>query len=137
MNPYEALYILVPELDEETNKAAIEKFKGIVEANGGEIVGVDEWGKRRLAYPIDYKTEGYYILMSFDSAPELPAGLNLLHESHLGRVFTIIFRGNTQQIIERLAALDPVYMEAVPLTLEEIFIYELGGADYAVRDIVL
>lgn len=49
----------------------------------------------------------------------------------------IIFRGNTQQITERLAALDPVYMEAVPLTLEEIFIYELGGADYAVRDIVL
>ena len=52
-------------------------------------------------------------------------------------VFTIIFRGSTQQITERLAALDPVYMEAVPLTLEEIFIYELGGADYAVRDIVL
>lgn len=75
MNPYEALYILVPELDEETNKAAIEKFKGIVEANGGEIVDVDEWGKRRLAYPIDYKTEGYYVLMSFDSAPELPAEL--------------------------------------------------------------
>ena len=71
-----------------------------------------------------------------EGAPELPAGLNMLHESHLGRVFTIIFRGNTQQITERLAALDPVYMEAVPLTLEEIFIYELGGADYAVRDIV-
>lgn len=72
MHPYEALYILVPELDEETTKSAIEKFKGIVEANAGQIVGVDEWGKRRLAYPIDYKTEGYYVLMSFDSAPELP-----------------------------------------------------------------
>ena len=77
------------------------------------------------------------IVFRGEGAPELPAGLNLLHESHLGRVFTIIFRGNTQQITERLAALDPVYMEAVPLTLEEIFIYELGGADYAVRDIVL
>ena len=52
-------------------------------------------------------------------------------------MLTIIFRGNTKQITERLAALDPVYMEAVPLTLEEIFIYELGGADYAGRDIVL
>ena len=61
----------------------------------------------------------------------------MLHESLLGGLFTIIFRGNTQQITGRLAALDPVYMEAVPLTLEEIFIYELGGADYAVRDIVL
>lgn len=75
MNPYEALYIIVPELDEEATKAAIEKFKGIVESNAGEVAGVDEWGKRRLAYPIDYKTEGYYVLMSFNSAPEFPAEL--------------------------------------------------------------
>ena len=75
MNPYEALYIIVPELDEEATKATIEKFKGIVESNAGEFAGVDEWGKRRLAYPIDYKTEGYYVLMSFNSAPEFPAEL--------------------------------------------------------------
>lgn len=75
MNPYEALYIIVPELDEEATKAPIEKFKGIVESNAGEVAGVDEWGKRRLAYPIDYKTEGYYVLMSFNSAPEFPAEL--------------------------------------------------------------
>ena len=75
MNQYEALYIIVPEIDEETNKATIEKFKGIVESNAGEIVSVDEWGKRRLAYAIDYKTEGYYVLMSFNSAPEFPAEL--------------------------------------------------------------
>jgi len=75
MNQYEALYIIVPEIDEEATKATIEKFKGIVEANAGEVVSVDEWGKRRLAYPIDYKTEGYYVLMSFNSAPEFPAEL--------------------------------------------------------------
>lgn len=75
MNPYEALYIIVPELDEEATKATIEKFKGIVESNAGEVAGVDEWGKRRLACPIDYKTEGYYVLMSFNSAPEFPAEL--------------------------------------------------------------
>lgn len=75
MNQYEALYIIVPEIDEETTKATIEKFKGIVESNAGEIVSVDEWGKRRLAYAIDYKTEGYYVLMSFNSAPEFPAEL--------------------------------------------------------------
>lgn len=75
MNPYEALYIIVPEQDEEATKATIEKFKGIVESNAGEVAGVDEWGKRRLAYPIDYKTEGYYVLMSFNSAPEFPAEL--------------------------------------------------------------
>ena len=75
MNQYEALYIIVPEIDEETTKATIEKFKGIVESNAGEVVSVDEWGKRRLAYAIDYKTEGYYVLMSFNSAPEFPADL--------------------------------------------------------------
>ena len=75
MNQYEALYIIVPEINEEATKAEIEKFKGIVEANKGEEITVDEWGKRRLAYAIDYKTEGYYVLMTFAGAPELPAEL--------------------------------------------------------------
>ena len=75
MNQYEVLYIIVPELDEEAIRASIDKFKGIVESNGGEVVSVDEWGKKKLAYAIDYKTEGYYVLMSFNSAPEFPPEL--------------------------------------------------------------
>ena len=75
MNQYEALYIIDVALDEETNRSVIEKFKGIVEANGGEVTDVNEWGKRKLAYAINYKTEGYYVLMSFASAPELPKEL--------------------------------------------------------------
>ena len=75
MNQYEVLYIIVPEIDEEATRAAIEKFKGIAESNGAEIVAIDEWGKRTLAYPIDYKTEGTYVLMSFNSAPEFPKEL--------------------------------------------------------------
>ena len=103
-------------------------------------VGIMNKGKvllERSLSELQENTVKMQIVFRGEGAPELPAGLNLLHESHLGRVFTIIFRGNTQQITERLAALDPVYMEAVPLTLEEIFIYELGGADYAVREIIL
>ena len=103
-------------------------------------VGIMNKGKvllERSLSELQENTVKMQIVFRGEGAPELPTGLNMLHESHLGRVFTIIFRGNTQQITERLAALDPVYMEAVPLTLEEIFIYELGGADYAVRDIVL
>ena len=53
MNKYENLYVITPELEEEAIKAIIEKFSGIITANGGEIESVDEWGKRRLAYPID------------------------------------------------------------------------------------
>lgn len=69
--------------------------------------------------------------------PRLPAELNILHKSHVGRVYTYILRGNSQEIQRRMAITEPLLMEAIPLTLEEIFIYELGGADYAVRDIVL
>ena len=75
MNQYEALYIILPDLDEEATHASIEKFKGIVESNNGEIVAIDEWGKKRLAYEINDKTEGYYVLMSFNSAPEFPKEL--------------------------------------------------------------
>lgn len=69
--------------------------------------------------------------------PPLPEGLNVLHTSQIGRVYTLIVRGDPTQIKERMAALNPILMEMLPLSLEEIFIYELGGEDYAVRDIVL
>ena len=70
-------------------------------------------------------------------APTLPETLTVLHRSAVGRVHTIIFRGAQHDIEAALAQFKPVFMEAVPLTLEEIFIYELGGADYAVKDIIL
>ncbi len=66
-----------------------------------------------------------------------PGDMTVLHQSAVGRVHTIIFRGKQSAIEQRLAGYAPVFMEAVPLTLEEIFIYELGGADYAVKDILL
>ena len=75
MNKYESLYVITPELEEEATKAIIEKFSGIIATNGGVIEGVDEWGKRRLAYPIDYKTEGYYVLVNFEAESELPKEL--------------------------------------------------------------
>lgn len=75
MNLYEVLYIIVSDLDEEATRASVEKFKGIVESNGGEVVSVDEWGKRKLAYEINDRTEGYYVLMSFNSSPEFPREL--------------------------------------------------------------
>ena len=61
----------------------------------------------------------------------------MLHASRIGRVHTLIMRMNAQEAAERLAVYQPLLVDAVPLTLEEIFIYELGGADYAVKEIVL
>ena len=69
--------------------------------------------------------------------PELPADLEILHESCLGRVHTFIVRGYPALVKSRMAVYQPILLEALPLSLEEIFIYELGGEDYAVRDIVL
>ena len=75
MNKYEAMYIVTPEMENEAIKGIIEKFSGIITANGGEIEKTDEWGRKKLAYPIDYKTEGYYVLVNFAAAPELPREL--------------------------------------------------------------
>ena len=69
--------------------------------------------------------------------PDLPADLQVLHVSQVGRIHTLIIRGTAEEASNRLAGYAPLLMEALPLTLEEIFIYELGGEDYAVREIVL
>ena len=69
--------------------------------------------------------------------PQLPADLEVLNVAQVGRIHTLIVRGNATEVTNRLAVYAPILMEALPLTLEEIFIYELGGEDYAVRDIVL
>ena len=67
----------------------------------------------------------------------LPEGLNVLHESRVGQVRTLILRGRTEEISAVVAAAGPLFYDLLPLTLEEIFIYELGGEHYAVRDVLL
>ena len=69
--------------------------------------------------------------------PVLPAELNILHRSHVGRVYTYIVQGSREEILRRMQITDPVLLESIPLTLEEIFIYELGGVEYAAKDILL
>ena len=72
---YEVVYIRDPALGEEAIAAMIEKFKALVETQG-TVAAIDDWGKRRLAYPINDLNEGHYVLMTFTSAPELPAELD-------------------------------------------------------------
>ena len=71
---YEVLYIIDPAQGEEGIAALVEKIKAMVEAEG-TLSSIDEWGKRRLAYPINDLAEGYYVLMNFESKPEFPAEL--------------------------------------------------------------
>jgi ABC-2 type transport system ATP-binding protein len=68
---------------------------------------------------------------------DTPEGLDILHESNSGRLRTLIVRGNAQEITQRTAAVSPAYFDILPLSLEEIFIYELGGVNYEVKNIVL
>ena len=68
---------------------------------------------------------------------EVPTGLDIIHESSSGRLKTLIVRGKLTEVQMKVAAAKPVYFDVLPLSLEEIFIYELGGADYAVKDILL
>ncbi len=79
MNKYESMYILKPDLEEEARKSQIEKFKALVEENGGKIEKIDEWGARKLAYEINYIKDGYYVLMTFEASPEFPLELERIY----------------------------------------------------------
>ena len=75
MNKYELLYIIDNDLADEAKEAVISKISAVVTDNGGIIDEVDKWGTRKLAYPINYKSEGYYVLVNFSAEPGLPAEL--------------------------------------------------------------
>ena len=78
INKYETVFIINPELDEEATKALVEKFTGLIAANG-TTEKVDEWGKRKLAYPIQDYTEGYYVVVNFSANPAFPAELSRIY----------------------------------------------------------
>ena len=103
-------------------------------------VGVMSRGKLLLEHSLselqDYTVK---LQLAFEGAelPALPQEIKVLHHAQTGRVHTLICRGSAEELEQQLAALHPIFIDAVPLSLEEIFIYELGGEDYAVRDIML
>ena len=103
-------------------------------------VGIMAKGKvhlERSLSDLQDNTVKLQVAYSTEEEPTLPAELQVLHRSRVGRVYTYIMRGNVEHIRRRMQITQPLLLEAIPLTLEEIFIYEMGGADYAVRDIVL
>lgn len=93
LNQYETIFVLSTKtLDEAALEATTEKFKQLITENGGTVESVDVWGKRRLAYPINYETEGYYVLVNFQSTAELPAELNRVYHITTGLLRSIIVK---------------------------------------------
>lgn len=91
INKYETIFVLDAALEDEKIEALTEKFKALI-AENGTVESVDVWGKRKLAYPIDFKTEGYYVLVNFASNPEFPKELDRIYGITDGVMRTITIR---------------------------------------------
>lgn len=76
MNKYQLLFIIDNSIDDEAKDAVIEKFSSLIQELGGTVGMLDKWGTRKYAYPINFKTEGYYVLMQFEAAPTVPAEID-------------------------------------------------------------
>ena len=90
-NSYETLFIIDASLSEEAIKGLVDKFTALI-AEHGKISDVNEWGKRRLAYPINDKEEGYYVLVNFESEGNLPAELERIFGITEGIMRSIVIR---------------------------------------------
>ena len=103
MNRYELTYIIDTALEETARKELIEKVSALIAANGGEVEKVDEtWGKRRLAYAINYKTEGWYVLVTFKAPAELPKEL----ERNL-EIYDSVLRYLVVKLVEKRSNVKP------------------------------
>jgi small subunit ribosomal protein S6 len=90
---YETVFIADLDLGEEAIKSLVEKFTALI-AENGTVTNVNEWGKRRFAYAIDDKMEGYYVLIEFESKPEFPAELDRIYNITDGVMRSIIIAKN-------------------------------------------
>ena len=113
MNKYELIYIIDTAVEEAARQELIEKFNGIIAANGGEVVKVEEWGKRRLAYAINYKTEGYYVYVAFNGSAELPKELS----RNLG-INESVIRSQIVKLLEKKSSVKPRPVRVAPVTEE-------------------
>lgn len=102
-------------------------------------VGIMHQGKIMLERSLcDLQSNISKIQVAFqEGMPNLPDQFEILHMSNIGRVYTLIVKGDPQRAREQLSSMHPILIDVLPLTLEEIFIYEMGGADYGIKDILL
>ena len=114
MNKYELIYVIDTAMEESARNELIARFNGMIEADGGKVEKVEEWGKRRLAYAINYKTEGYYVLVNFTANAELPREIERvmqINESIL-RYLTVKVEEKRSNVKPRPARVAPAAEEA-------------------------
>ena len=141
MNRYEMIYIIDADLEEAARKELIEKVSTLITNNGGEIEKVDEtWGKRRLAYAIDYKTEGWYVLVNFKAPADLPRELerNLQINENVLRYLVVKLEEKRSAVKPRANRPAPVAapveeeaapaVEEAPVAVEEAAVEEAAPA---------
>jgi small subunit ribosomal protein S6 len=92
MHNYELMYIISPTLEAEQIDAMVEKFKALIESNGGVITEIKKWGKRRLAYEINDLREGYYVIVNYQAAPSLAVELERVLKITEGVMRSMIVR---------------------------------------------
>ena len=109
MNKYELMFIIDPAGEEEARKALIAKFNDLIANNGGIVDKVEEMGKKRLAYAVNYKTEGYYVLVNFQAEAELPKEL----ERNL-QISDSVIRYLVIKLIERKVGIKPRAVRPAP-----------------------
>ncbi|MBO5891497.1 MAG: ABC transporter ATP-binding protein [Oscillospiraceae bacterium] len=97
-------------------------------------VGIMDHGKMLLERSLADMQGG---IVKLQLVGDLPEGLEVLHESQSGRMKTYVIRGSAEAVTEKIKASQPTYFDVLPLSLEEIFIYELGGVNYEVKNIIL
>ena len=101
-------------------------------------VGIMDHGKLLLERSLSQLQDNIVkVQLALPEGKELPADLELVHESRTGRLRQLIIRGKEEELSAKLMAADPLFMDLLPLSLEEIFIYELGGAEHEIKDIIL
>ena len=109
MNKYEVVYIIDAAVEEDARKELIAKYNALITENGGLVDKVEEWGKRRLAYAINYKTEGYYVLVNFQSDAVLPKEL----ERNL-QISEDVIRYQVIRVLEKKSSVKPRPVRVAP-----------------------
>ena len=125
-NFYESMFIVDVTDGEDAVKASVEKFVGLINDNSETVYEVNEWGKRRLAYPINDKPEGYYVVVTFKGNPEFPAEFERLCKIDENILRSMVIRLENEPTVK---VAEPAAEETAPAAEEAVAVEEAPAAD--------